>query len=85
MSNYIEHNDTIAFHPGYYIQEIIDASDFAREDFAQKLSTTPKCVNDLINGEQDITVDMATKLSEIFGTSVNYWLNLQKSYDISKT
>ena len=26
MSNYIEYNDTIAFHPGYYIKEIIDGN-----------------------------------------------------------
>ena len=42
MSNYIEHNDTIAFHPGYYIKEIVEESRLTQEDFAKRLDTTPK-------------------------------------------
>lgn len=37
MSNYIEYNDKIAFHPGYYIKEIIDESGITQEDFAKKI------------------------------------------------
>lgn len=81
MSNYIEHNDKIAFHPGYYLEEIIDESNLRQEDFARRLDTTPEDLKLLINGEQSITVDMAEKLSATLGTSANYWLNLQKTYD----
>ena len=42
MSNYIEYNDTIAFHPGYYIKENIDESGSTQEDFAKRLDTTQK-------------------------------------------
>ena len=38
MSNYIEYNDKIAFHPGYYIKEIIDESGITQEDFAKRLA-----------------------------------------------
>ena len=31
MSNYIEYNDAIAFHPGYYVQEIVDESGLTRK------------------------------------------------------
>ena len=48
MSNYIEYNDKIAFHPGYYIKEIIDESGITQEDFAQRLDTTPKNLSVLI-------------------------------------
>ena len=34
MSNYFEYHDTIAFHPGYYIKEIIDESAMTQEEFA---------------------------------------------------
>lgn len=81
MSNYIEHNDKIAFHPGYYLNEIVDESDLTSEDFARRLNTTPEDLKLLINGEQCITVEMAEKLSKMLGTSVNYWLNLQTTYD----
>ena len=40
MSNYIEYNDKIAFHPGYYIKEIIEESGLSQKDFAKRLDTT---------------------------------------------
>lgn len=81
MSNYIEYNDTIAFHPGYYIKEIVDESGLTQEDFAKRLDTTPKNLSLLIRGEQNLSIDIAMKLSRMIGTSVNYWLNLQNAYD----
>ena len=32
MNNYIEYNDRIAFHPGYYIKEIVDESGLTQEE-----------------------------------------------------
>ena len=81
MSNYIEYNDTIAFHPGYYIKELVDESGLTQEDFAKRLDTTPKNLSLLIRGEQSLSIDIAMKLSRMIGTTVNYWLNLQNAYD----
>lgn len=81
MSNYIEYKDAIAFHPGYYIKEIVDDSGLTQEDFAKRLDTTPKNLSLLIRGEQNLSIDIAMKLSRLLGTSVSYWLNLQNSYD----
>ena len=81
MSNYIEYNDTIAFHPGYYIQEIVEESGLTQADFAKRLDTTPKNLSLLIRGEQSLSNDVAMKLSRMLGTSVQYWLNLQSAYD----
>lgn len=81
MNNYIEYNDKIAFHPGYYIKEIVDESGLTQEDFAKRLDTTPKNLSFLIRGEQNLSIDIAMKLSRLIGTSVNYWLNLQNAYD----
>ena len=84
MSNYIEYKDKIAFHPGYYIKEIVEESGLTQADFAKKLDTTPKNLSVLISGEQSLSIDIATKLSRMLGTSVNYWLNLQQSFDAIK-
>lgn len=81
MSSFIEYNDNIAFHPGYYIKEIIDESGLTQEDFAKRLDTTPKNLSYLIRGEQSLSIDIAVKLSRMIGTSVAYWLKLQNSYD----
>ena len=81
MSNYIEYNGKIAFHPGYYIKEIIQESGLSQKDFAYRLDTTPKNLSILVRGEQSLSIDIAMKLSRMLGTSVEYWLNLQNSYD----
>ena len=81
MSNYIEYDDKIAFHPGYYIKEIVEESGLTQEDFAKRLDTTPKNLSLLIRGEQSLSIDIAMKLSRMIGTSVSYWLNLQNAYD----
>ena len=82
MSNYIEFNDKIAFHPGYYIKEIVDESGLTQEDFAKRLGTTPKNLRILVRGEQSLSIDIAMKMSRMIGTSIEYWLNLQKAYDV---
>lgn len=81
MSNYIEYNNKIAFHPGYYIKEIVEESGLTQADFAKRLDTTPKNLSLLIRGEQNLSIDIAMKLSRMIGTSVNYWLNIQNAYD----
>ena len=81
MSNYVEYKGRVAFHPGYYIEEIVDESGLSQQDFAKKLDTTPKNLSKLINGQQSLSVDMAVKLSRMLGTSLEYWLNLQNAYD----
>ncbi|HBN55915.1 MAG TPA: addiction module antidote protein, HigA family [Lachnospiraceae bacterium] len=81
MSNYIEYNGKIAFHPGYYVKEIVEESGLTQEDFAKRLDTTPKNLSLLIRGEQNLSIDIAMKLSRMIGTTVSYWLNLQNAYD----
>ena len=81
MSNYIEYNDKVAFHPGYYIKEIVDESGLTQEDFARRLGTTPKNLSILIRGDQGLSIDIAMKLSRMLGTTIAYWLNLQQAYD----
>ena len=81
MSSYIEFENKIAFHPGYYIKEYIEEIGLTQEDFANRLGTTPKNISYIIRGEQSISIDIANKLSRMSGTSVKYWLNLQNDYD----
>ena len=81
MSNYIEYKDKIAFHPGYYIKEIVENSGLTQEDFAKRLDTTPKNLSLLIRGEQNLSIDIAMKLSRMMSTSISYWLHLQSTYE----
>lgn len=81
MSNYIEYNDKVAFHPGYYLKEIVEDSGLTQEDFAKRLGTTPKNLSILLKGDQRLSIDIASKLSRMLGTSISYWLNMQQAFD----
>ena len=82
MNNYFEHNDKIVFHPGYYIKEFMEESELPRESFAQKLGLSIKDFNLLIKGARSLSYDIAVTLSKVVGTSVEYWLNLQNTYEL---
>ncbi|MBR3167155.1 MAG: HigA family addiction module antidote protein [Erysipelotrichaceae bacterium] len=82
MSNTITYKELSAFHPGYYVEEVIDDLGISQEEFAARLGTTPKTVSKLVNAQCNLTDDLARKLSSMMGTSIELWINLQKQYDI---
>lgn len=81
MSNVKEYKDIVAFHPGYYIADIIDDMEISQNEFATRMGTTVETLSKLINGQANISNDLATKLSVMLGTSVEVWQNLQNTYD----
>lgn len=81
MSNVNEYKDIVAFHPGYYIAEIIEDMEISQAEFATRMGTTAKTLSQLINGQANISNDLAKKLSAMLGTSVEVWQNLQNTYD----
>ena len=81
MSNVKEYNDIVAFHPGYYLADIIEDMEISQAEFAKRMGTTAKTLSQLINGQANISNDLAKKLSVMLGTSVEVWQNLQNSYD----
>ncbi len=81
MSNVKEYKDIVAFHSGYYIADIIDDMEISQNEFATRMGTTVETLSKLINGQANISNDLATKLSVMLGTSVEVWQNLQNTYD----
>lgn len=81
MSNVKEYKDIVAFHPGYYIADIIEDMGMSQVEFATRMGTTTKTLSYLLNGQANISNDLAKKLSVMLGTGVDVWLNLQSTYD----
>ncbi|MGN0407672.1 MAG: HigA family addiction module antitoxin [Bacteroides sp.] len=81
MSNIAEYKEIVAFHPGYYIADIIDDMGISQAEFATRMGTTPKTLSNLINGQANISNDLAKKLSVMLGTGVEVWQRLQNTYD----
>jgi len=81
MSNITEYKDIVAFHPGYYIADIIEDMGISQVEFAARMGTTAKTLSQLLNGQANITNDLAKKLSVMMGTSAEVWQRLQNTYD----
>ena len=77
----VEYNDIMAFHPGYYIKEIIEEMELTQEEFAVRLGTSPKNLSELLAGKIKLSTDLASKLSIMLGTSIDVWLNLEKTFE----
>ncbi len=81
MSNVSEYKDIVAFPPGYYIADIIEDMGISQAEFTARIGITAKALSQLINGQANISNDLAKKLSVMMGTSAEVWLNLQDTYN----
>ena len=77
----VEYKDIIAFHPGYYVKDVIDDLEMSQCEFAKRLEITDKTLSKLLSGEASLSKEIAKKMSQMLGTSVEVWLELQKKYD----
>lgn len=78
----IESKDMIAFHPGQYVEELIEDYNLTQKEFAERLGISEKKLGKLVNGEESISNDIARKLAKITNISIITWLNLQNAYDV---
>ena len=83
MSNKIvEYKDLIAFHPGQYVEELIEDYNVTQKEFAERLGISEIKLYKLVNGEESISNDIARKLAKITNISIITWLNPQNAYDV---
>ena len=54
MGNVNEYKDIVAFHPGYYIADIIENMGISQAEFAARIGTTVKSLGQLVNGQANI-------------------------------
>ncbi len=52
-------------------------------ELAERLEIPFQRVNQIIRGKRAVTPDTALRLSQLFGTSAEFWLNLQQAWDLS--
>ena len=81
MSNYLELNNKIIFHPGYYVEEYIKESNLTYRQFSNLAGINLNDLTEIINGNKDIDIFYAFRLAYATDTSRMFWLNLQDAYD----
>ena len=71
-----------AIHPGEHLAEELDALDMSAAELARRLKVPTNRVTSILNGQRAISGDTALRLGHWFGTSAQFWLNLQTAHDI---
>jgi antitoxin HigA-1 len=71
-----------AIHPGEHLAEELEALDMSAAELARKIDVPTNRVTQILNGTRAITGDTALRLAHFFGTSAQFWLNLQSLYDL---
>lgn len=76
----------IKTHPGEILKEefLIPFGVSARQ-LARAIDIPANRLTEIIRGNRGITADTALRLSRIFGTTAEFWMNLQMGYDLSVT
>jgi HTH-type transcriptional regulator / antitoxin HigA len=74
-----------AFPPGEYLADELEARGWKQNEFADIIRRPVKVVNEIIAGKKTITPDTAYEIAAALGTSPQYWLNLQSSFDLWRT
>lgn len=71
-----------AIHPGEILSEELGEIAVTPTELARQLRVPANRVTQIIQGKRAITGDTALRLGHWFGTSAQFWLNLQGAYDI---
>ena len=72
----------IAIHPGEHLAEELKALDMSAAELARQLDVATNRITQILNGRRAITGDTALRLAHFFGTSAEFWLNLQSLYEL---
>jgi antitoxin HigA-1 len=71
-----------AIHPGEHLAEELKELGISAAELARQIDVSVNRVTGIINGQRGITADTALRLGHWFGTSPEFWLNVQQLYEL---
>ncbi|TXG80116.1 MAG: addiction module antidote protein, HigA family [Thermomicrobiales bacterium] len=79
-------NKMRAIHPGEILrEEYLVPLGMSANALAIELRVPAPRVNDIVRERRGVTPDTALRLARYFGTTAQFWLNLQSAYDLKQT
>ena len=71
-------------HPGAILREdILPALSMSKTAMADALKISRQTLYDILDEKQPVTAEMAVRFSKLFGNGPNFWINLQRAYDLA--
>ena len=71
-----------AIHPGEFLRDELEALSMSARRLALHLGVPANAITAILNGQRGITAQMAIRLGLAFGTTPQYWQNMQALYDL---
>ena len=69
-------------HPGEQLQDELDDMGMSGAAFAAAIHVPTNRITEILRQKRGITADTALRLARYFGTTAEYWMNLQKAYEL---
>lgn len=75
-----------SIHPGEILaEEFLKPLGLTEYRLAKSTSVSPRRINEIVRGTRSITADTALRLARFFGTTAQFWMNLQIRYDLARS
>ncbi len=72
-------------HPGeVLLEEFLAPMENSQNALARSIGVPPRRINEIVLGKRAVTADTALRLAHYFGTSEQFWMALQASYDLEE-
>jgi addiction module HigA family antidote len=72
----------LPIHPGEHLAEAIAELGISAAELARQIKVPTNRITGILNGRRAVSADTALRLGHWFGTSPQFWLNLQTLYDL---
>jgi antitoxin HigA-1 len=69
-------------HPGETLRDDLDALGMSAAELSRQIQVPVNRITQILSGRRTVTGDTALRLGHFFGTSAEFWMNLQKLYDL---
>ena len=73
---------TALIHPGEHLAEILDELGISQYRLAKAIGVPPIRINEIVHCRRSITADTALRIGRALGMTPEFWLNLQRMYDL---
>lgn len=72
----------MAIHPGEVLADDLKALEMSAAELSRQIKVPTNRITGILKGQRAVTGDTALRLGHFFGTSAEFWLNLQKLYEL---
>lgn len=75
-------NKMRAIHPGEILKGELEELNLSANAFSKALGVPANRITAILNEQRGVTADTALRLAQFFGSTPDFWMNLQSSYDV---